>query len=369
MKTNTGVLPSRIHSLDTLRGIAALSVVLWHWQHFFYSANKPGVYEIERQPFYDSLSMFYRHGSLAVELFFCISGFVFFWLYSRKISSGNISPAKFFIDRFSRLYPLHIITFLIVAALQLYYIKINQSYFIYQLNDIYHALLNIFLIPSWGFENGYSFNGPIWSVSIEAMLYCVFFVICIRNSSIIFLTSCLIGFGLFIYPDSHKIGIGFLAFFCGGAAFIALEKAIKIFGRRIAAITSIVIAFAALSYLILSTQINILILTGLIFPTLITALISIELLIPKLFTRTTFIGDLSYSSYLIHFPLQIVFAIVFDHFGFNRSIFYSLWMLPLFMAILIPLSFASHRLFEVPAQRAIRSAFRKRAEKKMLAAQ
>jgi uncharacterized membrane protein len=26
----------RLHTLDTLRGIAALSVVFWHWQHFFY---------------------------------------------------------------------------------------------------------------------------------------------------------------------------------------------------------------------------------------------------------------------------------------------------------------------------------------------
>ncbi len=354
--------------MDTLRGIAALSVVLWHWQHFFYSANKPGIYEIERQPFYESLSIFYRHGSLAVELFFCISGFVFFWLYSQKIASGKIRPAKFFIDRFSRLYPLHLITFLTVAALQIYYIKTNQSYFVYQFNDIYHATLNILLIPSWGFENGFSFNGPIWSVSIEALLYCVFFVACIKNRLIIILTPCLIGLGLFLYPENHNIGIGLFTFFCGGAAFIVLEKGIKILGQRIAAIISIAIAFVALIYLILCEKINALTLTGLFFPIFIAALVSIELLTPKPFRYTSFIGDLSYSSYLIHFPLQIVFALTFDHFGFNRSIFYSLWMLPLFTAILIPLSFASHRLFEVPAQRAIRSAYRQRAEKKMIVA-
>jgi len=27
------VSPSRFYSLDVLRGVAALSVVLWHWQH------------------------------------------------------------------------------------------------------------------------------------------------------------------------------------------------------------------------------------------------------------------------------------------------------------------------------------------------
>ncbi|MDE2367149.1 MAG: hypothetical protein KGM95_09475, partial [Betaproteobacteria bacterium] len=29
----------RFYSLDVLRGIAALSVVLWHWQHFFVGKN------------------------------------------------------------------------------------------------------------------------------------------------------------------------------------------------------------------------------------------------------------------------------------------------------------------------------------------
>ena len=32
-------MPKRFHSLDVVRGIAALSVVLWHWQHFFYDGT------------------------------------------------------------------------------------------------------------------------------------------------------------------------------------------------------------------------------------------------------------------------------------------------------------------------------------------
>ena len=27
--------PKRLTSLDALRGVAALSIVVWHWQHFF----------------------------------------------------------------------------------------------------------------------------------------------------------------------------------------------------------------------------------------------------------------------------------------------------------------------------------------------
>ncbi|UJL35757.1 acyltransferase family protein [Pantoea agglomerans] len=76
---------NRNYSLDVLRGLAALSVVLWHWQHFFYVAGRPVNFRTENQPFFEYLSLFYLHGSLAVELFFSISGFVFFWLYAIPI--------------------------------------------------------------------------------------------------------------------------------------------------------------------------------------------------------------------------------------------------------------------------------------------
>ena len=39
--------------------------------------------------------LLYKHGSLAVELFFCISGFIFFWLYSEKIAQHKMSALRF----------------------------------------------------------------------------------------------------------------------------------------------------------------------------------------------------------------------------------------------------------------------------------
>ena len=51
--------PQRLYSLDVLRGLAALSVVFWHWQHFFYSGTAPGVVEVEKQPLYSCSFSFY----------------------------------------------------------------------------------------------------------------------------------------------------------------------------------------------------------------------------------------------------------------------------------------------------------------------
>ena len=67
-----------LHSLDFARGVAALAVVLWHWQHFFFNGSVPGVFQREAQPFYSVLFLFYEKGWFAVDFFFALSGFVFF---------------------------------------------------------------------------------------------------------------------------------------------------------------------------------------------------------------------------------------------------------------------------------------------------
>lgn len=203
---------NRNYSLDVLRGLAALSVVLWHWQHFFYVAGRPVNFRTENQPFFEYLSLFYLHGSLAVELFFSISGFVFFWLYAIPIQEKKEKLASFFIKRFSRLYPLYILTFIVVAFLQIIYFKVNNYYFVYQLNDWYHAALNILMIPAWGFEQGYSFNGPVWSVSIEILMYSMFFMVCKTKTTRILSILISIITGLIILNLNPKISMGLICF-------------------------------------------------------------------------------------------------------------------------------------------------------------
>ena len=46
---------------------------------------------------------------------------------------------------------------------------------IFENNDLYHFVLNILFISSWGLEKGMSFNQPIWSVSFELIVYILFF--------------------------------------------------------------------------------------------------------------------------------------------------------------------------------------------------
>ena len=79
--------PKHLYSLDALRGLAALSVVFWHWKHFFFSGTQQIAFAPEAQPLYAIFRPLYTEGHRAVDLFFCLSGFIFFRLYSERIAA------------------------------------------------------------------------------------------------------------------------------------------------------------------------------------------------------------------------------------------------------------------------------------------
>jgi peptidoglycan/LPS O-acetylase OafA/YrhL len=100
------------------------------------------------------------------------------------------------------------------------------------------------------------------------------------------------------------------------------------------------------------------------FPATIVSLVVLETRWRPNLHGLRWIGDISYSTYLIHFPLQILFVLVFSMLGFTAVVFLSPWVLLLFFAILIPLALASFAWFERPVQNAIRRKFSPRDNKR-----
>ncbi|WP_071594861.1 acyltransferase family protein [Pontibacter roseus] len=96
---------NRLLFLDALRGIAALSVALFHYTSVYRSLYGHGF-----SPRYD-----FDYGLYGVELFFMISGFVIFFSFDRIKSGG-----EFLFNRAIRLYPTYwfsmITTFLVVQT-------------------------------------------------------------------------------------------------------------------------------------------------------------------------------------------------------------------------------------------------------------
>ena len=182
-------------SVDILRGLAALSILVFHY-HFFFRRGPELSLPIEglrANPAIDFFWPIFQKGWLAVMLFWTISGFVFMHVYAGRHLKTTIG--EFTSNRIARLYPLHIATLLLVAALQAFSMDVFGNYTIYQTNDLFHFVLNIFMASEWGLQEGRSFNGPFWSVSVEILIYAAFFIF-IKNfpTSLFSLCLAVIGF-------------------------------------------------------------------------------------------------------------------------------------------------------------------------------
>lgn len=370
--------PEYFHSLDAARGLAALAVVLWHWQHFFFEGALPGSGFIrEAQPLYSALSLFYEKGWFAVDFFFALSGFVFFCLYVRPIQLRRVNARAFFLLRLSRLYPLHLATLLLVAGLQWQYQKNQGSYFVYLLNDTYHFTLNLFFASAWGLEKGFSFNAPIWSVSIEVLLYGLFFCMArlfrLRARHALILAAA----GMILQGYSGFIGRGLLAFHMGALMYFIYQALlnqgrVSRYARPVLLACLVAWLLTLLEFRLGSLQpllnqhcpnncagvglerVKIFWVTGLLLPLTILALALGETLGQPRWKALAWLGEISYASYLLHFPVQLVFVLLWGNALPDRAIFYSPFLLCTYFALLIGLSLIAHRGFERPMQAWIR---------------
>jgi peptidoglycan/LPS O-acetylase OafA/YrhL len=159
----SSVTVPRLKSLDCLRGVAALGVVIWHYQFFFHA-----------RPLYALLLPFYTNGQLAVDTFFVISGFVLSYVYAERVITA--AGFRFYIvKRIARLYPLHAATLFFTAGMfGLLYRKTGAYGILYVPSDAYHFVLNLALLQYVGAQVTYSFNGPAWSISTEFWINMLF---------------------------------------------------------------------------------------------------------------------------------------------------------------------------------------------------
>jgi peptidoglycan/LPS O-acetylase OafA/YrhL len=368
--------PKHLYALDVSRGFAALAVVLWHWQHFAYTGHAlPENFQRESQPLYGPLRLWYENGHLGVDYFFLLSGFIFFWLYGPAIKDKAITAWEFGLQRFSRLYPLHFVTLLAVAGLQALYISREHRSFVYPFNDLYHFLLNLGFASQWGFQRGWSFNAPIWSVSIEVLLYGVFFITALlgRGSWRFCLSVSVAAFGLSLALHNEILG-GLALFFLGGLVFHAttwLSQQSPRYTHLICALTLFSWLCVLLDCYALHFSQNLwesgllgkLVLKGfpryLLFPLTVCTLALLEIERGPFLKPFSWIGEITYASYLLHFPLQLMVGLAVSM-GLLKAPFYlNPLALLAFFGVLIPLSYLTFIGFERPMQNRIRRTSRR----------
>ena len=156
MKNPEAVLSTKPHFeiLDGLRGVAALAVVIFHFMEWIYP---------------DSSQNFIGHGFLAVDFFFCLSGFVIGYAYDNRLPQMGLK--EFFRRRIIRLHPLVVFGSVLglIGLLVDPFAASPVAYSNWQL--LLFFLCSIFLIPLPVMEdrafNQFGLNAPAWSLFWE----------------------------------------------------------------------------------------------------------------------------------------------------------------------------------------------------------
>jgi peptidoglycan/LPS O-acetylase OafA/YrhL len=155
-KPTATILQTKQHFeiLDGLRGIAALSVVTFHFMEWAYA---------------DYSKNFIGHGFLAVDFFFCLSGFVIGYAYDDRIAKMGVP--EFFKSRIIRLHPL-VIAGSVFGLLAFLFDPFGGHPELYSTGKIILTFLcSALLIPlpiiADRSFNLFSFNAPAWSLFWE----------------------------------------------------------------------------------------------------------------------------------------------------------------------------------------------------------
>jgi peptidoglycan/LPS O-acetylase OafA/YrhL len=347
--------------LEILRFVCASVVIFSHYHHFFVSSIYPSFpvdYHREAQPFYNYASFIYDNGGLAVKVFWELSGFIFFWKYSEAIFWTKVSLYAFFILRLSRLYPLHFITLIFVAVAQWRYAAVNGTSFVYDNNDIYHFVLNLFFISQWGFQKGLSFNGPVWSVSLECIAYTTFFLFARYGGFLLSKTLCFI---LVLFVAHLLIGytelIDCVVYFFAGGCICILSKEIEQFGGWYLVPTMLLTTTLTLYFFIKVPDNNktMLLLSSSLLISF--ALISKAMFGSRIGQASHVIGNMTYASYLVHFPIQLVLVSTTDYLVLDRSLYFNDAVFISYFVCVFIISYMTYAFFERPAQEKIRKLF------------
>jgi peptidoglycan/LPS O-acetylase OafA/YrhL len=156
MIKRTGSGGSSFATLDGLRGLGAILVVMGHSLHFW-----PGVQ--------------FPTGTVVVDMFFLLSGFVIAYAFEPRLSAGTESVASFTVSRLIRFYPLYILGTLIAFAV--IYVALQDNGDAGAKWAIWQLVPQLVMIPSppqLQTPDIYAFNNPAWTLFFEFIVNMVY---------------------------------------------------------------------------------------------------------------------------------------------------------------------------------------------------
>ena len=363
----------RLHSLDALRGIAAFLMIFYHYMVHV----QPDITVVFPHPFIRIGAIVSSCGALLVQFFFVLSGFIFYKTYKERIQSHNISLQEFCVMRFSRLYPLAWVTIVFQLVINVW-IKFvfGQGSF-----SIYNILTSALMIDGyWLSKTATSINGPSWSLSAEIMAYLSFFLLTyyskIKNGILLYVVPIFISILLFnlnlqypiILPMFVRVFFGFFVG-CLTCALYEWGSQNNKMKARITLISGFTIVGVLGIYYFAPSLIgdmsylgnNIIVFTFMVFAPLLIIVLNVRP-IKKCLSLKIFrwLGDLSFSIYMLHFCLITIVMALNTHSLFPTNIVSSRKFIIAIAIITLILAHVSHYYYERPVQAFIRRKYRAR---------
>jgi hypothetical protein len=187
----------RFAVLDGWRGVAALSVALYHckvYSHIDASAFMQGTY-------------------LFVDFFFVLSGFVISYTYGNHLARWS-DIVSFALRRFGRLWPLHVSVLLLLFGLELLKLYASRHGLVHFAETPFdpagqHSWAsltpNILMLQAFDLNGGLTWNYPSWSIGAEFWCYLIFAALCWSGKRALPLGAAIcILLGLVIVPLAGK---------------------------------------------------------------------------------------------------------------------------------------------------------------------
>lgn len=292
--------------LDGLRGIAAISVVIFHFMEF-------------AVPDYND--NFIAHSYLAVDFFFCLSGFVIAYAYDSRVKS--IGVLRFFQSRLIRLHVLVLIG-AVIGLLAFIFDPFSDLYQTYGSGKTLLMFLSSCLLIPYPlvherYFNLFHLNPPTWSLFWEyiANIFYVFILYKIKKQLLWILVP--IAAALLVYEAHYAgnlaVGFGGENFFGGGIrifySFLAGMLVYRNNWMIKSSLNFIVLAamLAAVFLIPFHDKLNTIIDSGIVviyFPFLV-ALGAGAMPATAQHSACRFFGDISYPLYMIHYPFLWIF--------------------------------------------------------------
>src|SRR6266403_850347 len=169
---NTEMLQgTRLRSIDALRGIAAIGVVLYH------SVPRPANGTPTSLLNWPGYVVQYGSsvGYIGVFLFFVISGFCIHLQWARARAAGQQAEIRFgafWKRRIRRLYPPYLIALAFYLLLPALINGVNLNHFL-----AYDVVMHVLMLHNLDPRTCYSINGVFWTLAIEEQLYLAYFLL------------------------------------------------------------------------------------------------------------------------------------------------------------------------------------------------